>query len=211
MVRGPRLCCGCAAAGCRCLPARSLLAPLRGGVCDVGTILPRTVTSPPRTVTSQPANGGNCSIRGATRRRHAEARLLMVQNAHHCPWCHAPQLLQDCPARRGLNALARHLQSKAIQARERAQIRTVKGGIRRVVVFQMDGVGTSIIGRPRPLPGHDTPNSAYNTYTLKCEEPVSGPDLLDGLFAPYGGCIELPHTCVFGAACARFAGGVPPR
>ena len=72
----------------------------------------------------------------------------------------------------------------------------------------MDGVGISIIGRPRPLPGHDTPNSAYNTYTLKCEEPVSGPDLLDGLFAPYGGCIELPHACVFGAAYVRFAGGM---
>ena len=37
----------------------------------------------------------------------------------------------------------------------------------------MDGVGTPIIGRPRPLPGHDTPNPAHNTYTLKCEEPVS--------------------------------------
>ena len=162
MVRGPRLCCGCAAAGCRCLPARSLLAPLRGGVCDVGTILPRTVTSPPRTVTSQPANGGNCSIRGATRRRHAEARLLMVQNAHHCPWCHAPQLLQDCPARRWLNALARHLQSKAIQARGRAQIRTIKGSSGRVEVFQMDGVGISIIERPRPLHNHDTPNPAQH-------------------------------------------------
>ena len=45
----------------------------------------------------------------------------------------------------------------------------------------MDGVGTPIIGRPRPLPSHDTPNPAHNTYTLKCEEPVSGPDLLDGL------------------------------
>ena len=72
----------------------------------------------------------------------------------------------------------------------------------------MDGVGISIIERPRPLPGHDTPNPAHNTYTLKCEEPVSGPDLLDGLFAPYGGCIELPHTCVFGAACVCFAGGM---
>ena len=158
MVRGPRLRCGCAAVGCRCLPARSSLAPLRGAVCDVGTILPRTVTSPPRTVTSQPANGGNCSIRGATRRRHAEARLLMVQNPHHCPWCHAPRLLQDCPARRWLNALARHLQSKAIQARGRAQIRTIKGSSGRVEVFQMDGVGISIIERPRPLPQHDTPN-----------------------------------------------------
>ena len=35
----------------------------------------------------------------------------------------------------------------------------------------MDGVGTPIIGRPRPLPSHDTPNPAHNTYTLKCEEP----------------------------------------
>ena len=29
-----------------------------------------------------PANGGNCAIRAATRRRHAEERLLMVQNPH---------------------------------------------------------------------------------------------------------------------------------
>ena len=36
----------------------------------------------------------------------------------------------------------------------------------------MDGVGTPIIGRPRPLPGHDTPNPAYHPHTLKCEEPV---------------------------------------
>ena len=39
-----------------------------------------------------PPNGGNCSIRGATRRRHAEAKLLMVQNPHHYPWRHAPSL-----------------------------------------------------------------------------------------------------------------------
>ena len=38
----------------------------------------------------------------------------------------------------------------------------------------MDGVGTPIIGRPRPLPSHDTPNPAHNTYTLKCEEPNYG-------------------------------------
>ena len=45
-------------------------------VCDVGA-------TPPRTATSPPPNGGNCTIRGATRRRHAEGRLLMVQNPHH--------------------------------------------------------------------------------------------------------------------------------
>ena len=80
-----------------------------------------------------------------------------------------------------LNALTRHLQPQAIQARESAQIRVIKDSIGHVEVFQMDGVGISIIERPRPLPGHDTPNPANNTYTLKCEEPVSGPGLLDDL------------------------------
>ena len=70
-----------------------------------------------------------------------------------------------------LNALARHFQAQVIQARERAQIRAIKDSIGHVEVFQMDGVGTPIIGRPRPIPGHDTPNPANNTYTLNYEEP----------------------------------------
>ena len=37
----------------------------------------------------------------------------------------------------------------------------------------MDGVGTPIIGRPRPLPGHDTPNPAYHPHTLNYEEPIN--------------------------------------
>ena len=69
------------------------------------------------------------------------------------------------------NALTRHLQPQAIQARERAQIRASKDSIGHVEVFRMDGVGISIIGRPRPLPGHNTPNPAHNTYTLNYEEP----------------------------------------
>ena len=68
-------------------------------------------------------------------------------------------------------ALTRHLQPQATQASERAQIRAIKGSIGHVEVFQMDGVGTPISGKP-PLPGHDTPNPANNTYTLKCEEPL---------------------------------------
>ena len=71
-----------------------------------------------------------------------------------------------------LNVLTRHLQPQAIQARERAQIRAIKDSIGHVEVFQMDGVGTPIIGRPRPIPGHDTPNPANNTYTLNYEEPL---------------------------------------
>ena len=71
-----------------------------------------------------------------------------------------------------LNVLIRHLQPQVIQVRERAQIRAIKDSIGHVEVFQMDGVGTPIIGRPRPLPGHDTPNPANNTYTLNYEEPA---------------------------------------
>ena len=84
-----------------------------------------------------------------------------------------------------LNVLACHFQAQVIQAREHAQVRAIKDSIGHVEVFQVDGVGAPIIGRPRPLPGHDTPNPANNTYTLKCEEPVSGPDLLDGLRGLY--------------------------
>ena len=96
-----------------------------------------------------------------------------------------PPVLTSNPARQycmvGLNVLACHFQPQVIQARERAQVRAIKDSIRYVEVFEMDGVGISIIERPRPLPGHDTPNAAHNTYTLKCEEPVSELDLLDGL------------------------------
>ena len=35
----------------------------------------------------------------------------------------------------------------------------------------MDGVGISIIERPRPLPGHDTPNPTQHPYTPNYEEP----------------------------------------
>ena len=47
-------------------------------VCDAGA-------SPSRTATSPSANGGNCTNRGATRRRHAGRMLLMVQNPHRLP------------------------------------------------------------------------------------------------------------------------------
>ena len=93
------------------------------------------------------------------------------------PAASAPPILTSNPASQHcmvcLNALTRHLQPQAIKARERAQIRAIKDSIGHVEVFQMDGVGTPIIGRPRPLPGHDTPNPAHNTYTLNYEEPFN--------------------------------------
>ena len=44
----------------------------------------------------RPSRVGNCSIRAATRRRHADRMLLMVQNPHHYPWGHAPARV-ECP------------------------------------------------------------------------------------------------------------------
>ena len=57
------------------------LAPLSAFVAEVAGDVG---TSPPRTAISLPANGGICSIRGATRRRHADRMLLMVQKPPLC-------------------------------------------------------------------------------------------------------------------------------
>ena len=109
---------------------------------------------------------------------------LMRQAPDHCattnalaPAASTPPILTGNTARQHcmdwFNALPRHLQPQAIQASERAQIRAIKNSIGHVEVFQIDGVGTSITGRPRPLPGHNTPHPAHNTYTLTCEEPAN--------------------------------------
>ena len=91
------------------------------------------------------------------------------------PAASTPPILTNNAARQHCtvwpNALARHFQAQVIQARERAQVGAIKGSIGHVEVFQVDGVGISIIERPRPLPGHDTPNPTQHPYTLKYEEP----------------------------------------
>ena len=68
-------------------------------VCAVGATPPRTAASPPRTAASPPPNGGNCTIRAATRLRHADRMLLMVQNPHHYPWRHAPARVERSRSR----------------------------------------------------------------------------------------------------------------
>ena len=68
-------------------------------VCTLGATPPRTATTPPRTATSPPPHGGNCTIRAATRRRHAVARLLMVQNPHR----------QRCDRRPCIQQQTRHI------------------------------------------------------------------------------------------------------
>ena len=139
------------------------------------------------------------------------------------PAASTPPVLTSNPARRHCmvwpNALARHLQPQAIQARERAQIRAIKDSIGHVEVFQMDGVGTSIIGRPRPLPGHDTPNPAHNTYTLNYEEPVypfkfttvSKQSRLEREWSTTTACLPVRHkTCFIDSISLRSSTGLSP-
>ena len=57
---------------------------------------------------------------------------------------------QRCPTWAG--TLPDHPQPKLVQTDERRQIRGRAGSVRHVEVFRMGGVGTSILGRPRPLP-----------------------------------------------------------
>ena len=59
---------------------------------------------------------------------------------------------------------------KSVALRQKVQLRVKKYDL---VLLQINQKTARSQGRPRPLAGHDTPNPAYNTYTLKCEE--SGP------------------------------------
>jgi hypothetical protein len=89
------------------------------------------------------------------------------------PTAATPRISLDDPTRQdrpiGIKSLAGHLQPELVQTGERRQVRGREGSVRHVEVFQMAGVGTSILGRPRPLP---TDRRADRPYTLICEEPV---------------------------------------
>jgi len=100
---------------------------------------------------------------------------------HRVPRCalapapSTPPIRFDHPARQhraiGLQALPDHDEAELVQARERGQVRASEGSVTHVEVFQMGSVRTSILGRPRPLPGH---RHADRRYTLNCEEPANG-------------------------------------
>ena len=81
--------------------------------------------------------------------------------------------------------------------REGAQVKAAEAGRRgsvgHVEVFRMDGVGTSIVGRPRRL---SADRRARPTYTLIWEEPINGRlwrALLQGTGRDASGVVCLPH------------------
>ena len=108
-------------------------------------------------------------------------RHTCPQPAHHAvprrtltPTPATPTVLIDDPARQdrtaGLQTLPGDLQTELIEAAERGQARASEGSVRLVEVFQMGGVRTSILGRPRPLPSD---RRADHRYTLNVMSPQS--------------------------------------
>ena len=95
------------------------------------------------------------------------------------PAASTPPILTNNTVRRHCmvwpHALSGHFQAQVIQVRERAQVRAIKGSTGHVEVLQMDGVGTRIIRRPRPLHNRDTPNPTHHTYARKRQEPLKLP------------------------------------
>ena len=121
---------------------------------------------------------------GATRMAHGKAPDHHVAYDALAPALSAPPVLTRHLAGQDGSIISYTLpcnfQSEVIQAREGAQVRAIKGSIGYVEVFQLDGTGISIIGKPRPLPGttrrtpHATPTpsnakSLFNSRTLRVE------------------------------------------
>mgnify|MGYP000992016735 CR=1 FL=1 len=66
----------------------------RGGLrCGCLTTQNRDLITENRDLTAT-KRGGNCTIRGTTRRQHAEGSVLVLQNPRHYPWGQAPSLAQ---------------------------------------------------------------------------------------------------------------------
>ena len=99
---------------------------------------------------------------------HGVARQALAPAATTPPVRLKDPARQHRPLR--LEPLPGDLQTKLVEAAERGQIRAREGSVGHVGVFQMDGVGTFILGRPRRL---SRDRRADPTYTLKSEEPVN--------------------------------------
>jgi hypothetical protein len=82
-------------------------------------------------------------------------------------WLNSPAF-DDRPI--GLDHLSHRDEPEFVETAERGQVSRDEGSVGHVEVFRLEGVGTSIVGRPRPLPGQ---RRATRRYTLVCDEPIS--------------------------------------
>ena len=92
---------------------------------------------PPERLVRQPPEHG---VARRTLAAAAAAPLIRLEDAAR----------QHRPIR--LETLPEHDQTELVEAAERRQIWTGEGSVRHVEVFRLGGVGTPVIGRPRPSP-----------------------------------------------------------
>lgn len=142
-------------------PAQGAAGELGLGLGGPGGILPPDVGAVRAAVPAHPHQ----------KRGGAPAERLVRQPACHRPTRRAlgtapaaPRIrighpaLEHRPA--GLEALPHRFEAKSIEPAERGKVRRQKGTVGQVEVFRVGGIGTSIIGRPRPLPANDAPPAA---------------------------------------------------
>ncbi|CCC45954.1 putative uncharacterized protein mb3249c [Mycobacterium canettii CIPT 140010059] len=117
--------------------------------------------------------------------RHKDGAPVSQSAGHGIPYLallaatSTPSILVGDPTRRhrplGIQVLAGHLHPELIKPAESGQTGADKarttGSVVHVEVFRMRGVGTPIIGRPRPLPGNDaptrpTPSTAKSRFAI---------------------------------------------
>ena len=104
---------------------------------------------PPQVVTSPPPNGGNCIIRGATRRRHAEGRLLMVQNPHR----HRCSERQISFARNSTRSFF-EMAHKRCNSNGRISKSEICGGELRATLLRLGGHPPQVVTSPPPNGGN---------------------------------------------------------
>jgi hypothetical protein len=87
-----------------------------------------------------------------------------VIRVHHAADQYCPPRFQEWPG---------GFEAELVQAAELGQVTVMESSVGHVEVYQMAGVGTSILERPRPLSGHRRAAARGITrYTLICEEPL---------------------------------------
>ncbi len=108
-----------------------------------------------------------------------------------------------------IEALPYDFEAEVVDPGERGQVRAGEGSVRQVEVFQVAGVGTAILGRPRRLPGHWV---LAHRYTINYEEPVKAGA---GRMSPCRGAAGPAFLVCCGAPRTRpprgRAGHVTPR